>query len=232
MGNRSYLKYIKKYRYLLLTNLFLFSFFVWIALYIKLAALTDSPDREQRFQILVALFQDPFTRARPYVGLLTSISEILWCVIATICLVTVVTLWQLRCAHRCGSRFLRAAGIFISVLLLDEVLRVTLLLHALVGIPKAVLYLIYIGGAVAIAIRFGRYVLSATPYFLLMVTIALFLVSGITDALPLTGRGSLILLEDGTKLLGLTNLLVYFWQVSQANLSAAISPAIADSQRS
>ncbi|MEO1593556.1 MAG: hypothetical protein AAFU71_20040, partial [Cyanobacteria bacterium J06632_22] len=144
----------------------------------------------------------------------------------TLCLVTVVTLWRLRQHRRLGGRFLLTAGCFMGVLLLDEVLRITLLLNKLAGIPKLGMYLVYLLGAVAISVQLGRYVRQATPYPLLLITGGLFIVSAMADTLPLPGQGSLILLEDGTKLLGLVNLLAYFWQVSQTVLVEAINRAV------
>lgn len=215
----------QRYRYLLLANGLLLTFFVWIAIYVKVAALTNSPDREQRFRVLVGLFQDPFTRTRPYLGLLTSVSELLWCVVVTLCLTTIVTLWRLRQHRHVSGQFLQATGLFVMALLLDEVLRLTLLLNEVVGIPKIVMYLAYLSGAIAIALRFGRYIRQTTPYALLLIASGLFIISALADALPLIGRGSLILLEDGTKLLGLVNLLAYFWQVTQFSLVEALKKA-------
>ncbi len=215
----------QRYRYLLIANGLLLAFFVWIAIYVKVAALTNSPDREQRFRVLVGLFQDPFTRTRPYLGLLTSVSELLWCIVVVLCATTVMTLWRLRQHRHISSQFLQVTGVFVTALLLDEVLRLTLLLNAVVGIPKIMMYLAYLIGAVAISLRFGRYIRQTTPYALLLIAGGLFIISALADALPLIGRGSLILLEDGTKLLGLVNLLAYFWQVTQANLVTALEQA-------
>jgi hypothetical protein len=55
------------------------------------------------------------------------------------------------------------------------------------------------------------YIISQTPYFPLLLAFFLFGFSSAADIAPINNRGLHAMLEDGTKLIGLINLTVYFW---------------------
>lgn len=217
-------QWIARNRPVALVNLFVVSFFGGLAAYIKLADLQNAPSRKQRVQILTALFRDPFSRSQPYMGALTSLSEILLCLTATFCLATVVLLRRLgQGGSRTGRKFLLASGLLACLLLVDDIVRLTLLLETVLGLPKILMYGLYGVGILTVAYRFRRYVAEATPYPLILLALGAFFLSGIVDALPFAGHGSLILLEDAPKLIGLVNMAFYFWQVCQQNLDLALA---------
>ncbi|MEM8614303.1 MAG: hypothetical protein AAGF93_19960, partial [Cyanobacteria bacterium P01_H01_bin.105] len=86
--------------------------------------------------------------------------------------------------------------------------------------PKLFSYSLYVGIGVAIALHFRNTILQ-TPYRWLLLATGLMAISAIAEFLPIPGVGTPIMLEDGTKLLGLVNLTIYVWRLAQATF---ISP--------
>ena len=70
----------------------------------------------------------------------------------------------------------------------------------------------------AIALYFWRTIVT-TPYRLLLLASGLLIISAAADFLPISGIGTPIMLEDGTKLLGLVNLTLYIWRSAQQALT-------------
>ena len=158
---------------------------------------------------LANLFSDPFSSHYFYFGWLTGISEIIWCIAIAVCLFTCTLLPKF---HRSQIFFL-ASGLLMTLLYIDDRFRLTLILSAFFGTyfkVKAVIYLMY--GALLVA--YGKkfwYIISQTPYFPLLLAFFLFGFSSAADIAPINNRGLHAMLEDGTKLIGLINLTVYFW---------------------
>ncbi|MBD2744097.1 hypothetical protein [Coleofasciculus sp. FACHB-1120] len=162
------------------------------------------------------LFADPFSIRRPYYGLLTSVSEVLWCLSGTVCLFS-FTLLNTIYPNRKANLFVLCSAIGIFVLLADDLFRITLILRDVARIPKGVMYLVYGTGAIAYGLCFWRKLLS-TPYVLLIVASILFGISGLVDTLHIQGHGAPVMLEDGTKLLGILNIAFYFWHVCRQEI--------------
>ncbi|MGQ4648046.1 hypothetical protein [Lyngbya aestuarii] len=163
-----------------------------------------------RGDIVVSLFSDPFLDERPYIGTLSKLSEFLWCVAGTTCVCSFSLLNTTQPGKKINL-FLLYSAIGIAVLFLDDVLRIHLILKS-IGIPRLLVYLSYGTAAIFYGWSFRR-IISYTPYFLLFLAIVLFIISGLVDSLPIPGKGSRAMLEDGTRLLGVINLVLYFKQV-------------------
>ena len=179
---------------------------------------------ESKGRNIEQLFSDPFNRGIPYLGFLTGISEILWCAIITICLFTSV-LPQLR---HSAKRFLTASALLLTVLFFDDRFRLTLMvsaythdLHIAHKIVKFAIYALYGSLFMLYGIKFWRKI-RLTPYLPLVVSFLLFAFSSVTDMTPMPSQGAHAMLEDGSKLLGLINLALYFWHVCQLEVQQAL----------
>lgn len=184
---------------------------VILSLLIVLAAVAKFAPGYQG-KVIISLFEESFTRARPYEGLLTTVSEILWCIPTTISWF----MWLLiknKPSAKQFSKFMLASAIVMTVFLADDLFRLTLMAALYAKIPKLLAYLFYGGLVAAYVIHFFP-VLRKTPYFLLILTVVCLGFSGGIDLLHLTGQGLPVMLEDGSKLIGLLNLTLYFWYVS------------------
>ncbi|MEW5857887.1 MAG: hypothetical protein AB1861_10975 [Cyanobacteriota bacterium] len=187
--------------------------FLGMAVYVKLAGTYYGSDYYSRVKLIERLFAEPFRNDQPYLGLFTHFSGILWCIALTICLFSFTLLKRIRHSHK-GDPFILFSAIVLAIFLLDDVFRITLTLDLLVGIPKVVMYSLYGLGLITYIIVFWRRI-SSTPYILLLAGFGLFVISGMADLAHIRGKGTPVLLEDGTKLLGLVNIILYFWHVCE-----------------
>ncbi|MDJ0692452.1 MAG: hypothetical protein QNJ41_28680 [Xenococcaceae cyanobacterium MO_188.B32] len=156
------------------------------------------------------LFSDTFQIRTFYFGWFTAISEILWCIAIAICLFTTFLLPQVN--HRAKSFFL-ASSLLMTLLYFDDRFRLTLIIVVFFGAytkVKAIVYSIYGSLLILYGWKF-RQRISKTPYLPLLVSFFLFAFSSFIDITPMTSRGAHAMLEDGTKLIGLINLTLYFW---------------------
>ena len=164
-----------------------------------------------------SLFSDPFYFGIFYLGWLTSVSEIMWCTAISISLFTAILLTP---ANRRFGIFLFASALVMILLFLDDRFRLTLILCAFFGtckVVKSAVYLLY--GLVLISYAWlFRHTIKKTPYVPLLVSFCLFGFSSAIDIAPINSRGIHAMLEDGTKLIGLINLTIYFWWVCQQEL--------------
>ncbi len=173
------------------------------------------------------LFADPYTNSRfVYLGLLTNLSEVVWCIALAICLFSFGVVRSLRPGRPSDFFFLGTAFV-ISVLLLDDLQRVTLALAYGVGIPKFVSYLSYGLMFGLYFLIFRKYITRHTPYHLLLLTLFCFCISTVTDLLVsflhITNiEGPTSMLEDGSKLLGLLNLVLFCWKTGQQEIIQAV----------
>ena len=162
-------------------------------------------------QGLVNLFSDPFSSHYFYLGWLTGISEIIWCIAIAVCLFTCTLLPRFH--HR--QFFLLASGLFMTLLYIDDRFRLTLILSIFFNSylkVKAAIYLVYGSLLVAYSKKFWS-IITHTPYIPLLLAFFLFGFSSMADLAPVRNQGFHAMLEDGTKLIGLINLMVYFWYV-------------------
>ena len=164
-----------------------------------------------------SLYSDPFDNEIFYLGWLTSVSEIMWCTAIAICLFTALLLPRLN--RRFGI-FLYASASVMLLLFLDDRFRLTLILCNFFGscnVVKPAIYGLY--GIVLISYAWlFRHTIKKTPYIPLLVSFFLFGFSSAIDIAPINGRGINIMLEDGTKLIGLINLTIYFWWICQQEI--------------
>ncbi|MGF1539162.1 MAG: hypothetical protein ACFCU5_01720 [Pleurocapsa sp.] len=63
-----------------------------------------------------------------------------------------------------------------------------------------------------------RHTIKKTPYAPLVIPFGLFAFSSAIDITPMSSKGIHAMLEDGTKLIGLINLTIYFWYICQQEL--------------
>ncbi|MCC3410250.1 MULTISPECIES: hypothetical protein [unclassified Microcoleus] len=172
-----------------------------LSLYAKLNNQGDGVER---------LFSDPFNFWFPYEGLFTGISEVLWCIPVAICAFTFGLLRQKDPRSRSAIFFFFSA-LLLGVFFLDDRFRMTLILSQL-GISKKLIYLCYGSGVFLYGIKFWRYI-KTTPYLPLIAAFLLFAISRFEDIIDTRSLGAHAMLEDGTKLLALLNLAMYFWHV-------------------
>ena len=164
-----------------------------------------------------SLFSDPFYFGIFYLGWLTSISEIMWCTAIAISLFTALLLPRLN--RRFGI-FLYASALVMLLLFLDDRFRLTLILCAFFGTCKIVKLSVYgLYGLVLISYAWlFRHTIKKTPYIPLLLSFFLFGFSSAIDITPINSRGINAMLEDGTKLIGLINLTIYFWWICQQEI--------------
>ena len=164
-----------------------------------------------------SLFSDPFYVGIFYLGWFTSISEILWCSAISICLFSAILL---PASNRRFKIFLFASSLVMLLLFFDDRFRLTLILCAFFGTCKLVKLSVYsLYGVILIFYAwFFRQTIRQTPYIPLLVSFCLFGFSSAIDVTPISSRGIHAMLEDGTKLIGLINLTIYFWWICQQEI--------------
>ena len=165
-------------------------------------------------RVIITLFEESFAQKRPYQGILTEASEILWSLTAGI-------LWftfsYLKASRPPATQYIQKSMLFLCLLvtlfLLDDNFRITLMLSFYLKIPKVLIYAVYSIVSITYVLLFQRFILR-TPYLLLIVSISLLAISSLTDVIHPQGQGLPVMLEDGTKFIGLLNFLIYCWKVS------------------
>ena len=163
------------------------------------------------------LFSDPFYFGIFYLGWLTSISEILWCTTIAICFFSA---FLLPTSSRRFGIFLFASAVIMLLLFFDDRFRLTLILCVFFGTCKVVKLSVYtVYGALLISYAWlFRHTIKKTPYIPLLVSFCLFGFSSAIDITPISNRGIHAMLEDGSKLIGLINLTIYFWWICQQEI--------------
>lgn len=205
---------IKAHSTVILLNLAVILPFTLLTGYIKLSTFLNGYSagrtlrRSTGIELLITLFSEPYTL--PYDGILTEISEIVWCFPIALCFFTASLL-----RHQKLRQYLICLSILLTLLMIDDAFRITLILHVLLSVPKMVNYGLYVGFGIAIATYFHRTILQ-TPYRWLLLATGLMAISAIADFVPIPGIGTPIMLEDGTKLLGLVNLTIYVWRLARS----------------
>lgn len=212
---RSNIRFIKNNRLFQVSNLVVILLFLLIGLYAKLGG-------GDRGHSVETLFADFFTDTYPLYGFFTNVSEVLWCVALTICCFTYAILPGQTRQYHFLKRFMLFSSSLLGLLLLDDIFRLTLILKVFIGIPKLASYLVYGFSLVAYAIAFRRF-LASTPYLLLVFSALLLVISGLSDLLPIPGKGTPAMLEDGTKLLAVLNICIFFWTVCYGSIRRAFT---------
>ena len=121
--------------------------------------------------------------------------------------------------------FLFASSLVMLLLFFDDRFRLTLTLCVFFGTCKVVklsVYSLYGLGLISYA-WFFRYTIRQTPYVPLLVSFVLFGFSSAIDITPISSRGIHAMLEDGTKLVGLINMTIYFWWICHQEIKKNLS---------
>jgi hypothetical protein len=163
------------------------------------------------------LFSDPFYIGIFYLGWFTSISEIMWCTAIAICLFSAFLLPQ---SSRRFQIFLFGSALVMLLLFIDDRFRLTLILCVFFGTCQLVKFGVYLfyGSLLITYAWVFRYTIRQTPYIPLLISFCLFGFSSAIDITPISSRGIHAMLEDGTKLIGLINLTIYFWWICQQEI--------------
>lgn len=164
-------------------------------------------------RVIITLFEESFAQKRPYQGVLTGASEILWSLTAG---VLWFTFSYVKTKHPPFNQYIQKSMLFLCLLvtlfLLDDDFRLTLMLSFYFKVPKILIYGFYSALLITYILRFKRFLLK-TPYLLLAISISLLFLSSLADIMHPQGQGLPVMLEDGTKFMGLLNLLIYCWKV-------------------
>ena len=164
-----------------------------------------------------SLFSDPFYFGIFYLGWFTSVSEILWCTAIAICLFSA---FLLSTSNRSFGVFLFSSAVIMLLLFFDDRFRLTLILCVFFGTCKVVKLSVYAtyGTLLILYAWLFRHTIKKTPYIPLLVSFCLFGFSSAIDITPIGNRGIHAMLEDGSKLIGLINLTIYFWWICQREI--------------
>jgi hypothetical protein len=200
---------ITRFPLLAWSNIITIAFLSLLSIYAKV---------ERKGQGVENLFSDPFNVGVFYLGWLTGISEILWCVSITVCLFTVSLLPQL---NRRWKFFLLASALLMSWLYVDDRFRITLIICAFFGAYRKVKMAVYLTYGSLLLRYVWQYkdLIQQTPYIPLLIAFILFAFSSAIDITPMSSRGFHAMLEDGTKLIGLIDLTIYFWYICHQIIS-------------
>ncbi|MGD2183437.1 hypothetical protein [Lusitaniella coriacea] len=193
--------------------------FLGFTVYVKFG----SGENWRRAENVVRLFSDCFSREQPFSSYLNNFSEILWSLTVGFCLFCLALLRFFHPQRRINS-FLLYSTALIALLMLDDLFRFSLILALFLGVPKLLMYVLYGIAFLFLGFYFKRKVVS-TPYGILIAGLFLFVFSNTVDLLPLQGQATPVVLEEGSKLLGLLNLTYYYWSVcwSEATRSLTIN---------
>lgn len=170
------------------------------------------------------LTQDPTTVLEGpfYIGALSNLGNVLWTSAATVCLLSALALPSL--IDNGWRRYLLVSGVFTVVLLVDDLLLVhDEILPRYAGISGELYGVSYVVGMLAFLVGFRRRI-AQTNWPLLAAALACFGVSTVVDlgSSPLgeiMAPSFVILVEDGTKILGIGTWLAYFVSVSRQALA-------------
>jgi hypothetical protein len=197
-------------RLVLLLNGLLLLFFIVLAVYVRLFNQGDA---------LEALFSISYNNFRPYFGALTTTGNLMLCSAIAIYGFSAMLLQQL--ARKLDSFTLASAGI-LGMIMCDRIYRLSTTFDAIEGIPiKKLMYLFYGSVMLFYAWKFRRE-LVRTPYFLMLMAIALLMFAAIVDLLHLTGHGRPAMLEEGSTLLAMLNIAIYAWLVCKERVLSRV----------
>ena len=189
-------------------NILAFIFLSFLSIYAKV---------KSKGRGIEVLFSDPFDIGVFYLGWFTAVSETLWCAAIAICLFTAMLLPK---SSRKLTIFLAVSALVMTLLYLDDRFRLTLILTVIFGTYQGVKVMVYsVYGLLLLSYAWlFRYTIKRTPYIPLLIAFVLFGFSSAIDITPMSSKGIHAMLEDGSKLIGLINLTIYFWYVCQREI--------------
>lgn len=160
----------------------------------------------------------------PFLGILSQIGILFWCVSSSICLFCALIITQKHYIWQNLANFLQFFGLITLILLLDDLF----LLHEsifpqLLKIPEEFVYFCY-GISVLIGLIKFKKIIIQTEWTILLLSLIFFSFSLILDEIILLNYsvGLKILLEDGFKLLGIASWFCYFGLVCLKVAQSAI----------
>ncbi len=172
--------------------------------------------------LIQVLFDEPLSLKYPYRGFMVRASEILWGSVTVLFFYNFTQGLRLHSMRQRSRFFLLASGIIAFMFLVDDVFRVALILALFFQVPKVAIYFFYlvVVGTYSVFFHkeFKRY--NAIP---LIIAIVMFSLSALADLMHLEGQGLPAMLEDGSKLLGIANILLYTWNVCLDTVSQAFA---------
>ena len=165
----------------------------------------------QRYDLWIGnLMRDPNAVGHQpyYAGFFSQCGGLFWAAGATVCFGTRALLRRGGGGGRAAAFFL-AAGLLTLLLGVDDVFMIHEEAAPGWGLPERVVYLAYGLLTLAFLVGFSRYILTRTPYLLLLIALGCFATSVGLDSMHLT-RIDPFFLEDGAKLAGILSWLGYF----------------------
>ena len=167
-----------------------------------------------------------------YIGILANFGILMWTATAAICFFIAIFLPQL--VGKAWRDFFLVSGLLTLILLLDDLLRIhDEILPVYLGIKGDFIGIVYLGLVFLYLPRF-RGLIFQRPYGFLVMALGFFAFSAAADVATSVMKAVLstdnrLLLEDGTKLLGIANWLAYFAYVSASVVSEANLAALKSS---
>ena len=162
-----------------------------------------------------------FLDANVTMGALAHIGVLVWWGAGVAGLIGGFVLWRAGAREAAGA--LLAGGAITMVFAFDDLLRIHEGVAPTVGIPKRVMYGLYLAGTVAWLWAFRDYLLRRTEWLLLAAAFILLSFSVAVDVLFVERRRHL--LEDGAKFLGIATWALYFVRTSLAELATRMRAA-------
>lgn len=156
------------------------------------------------------LFMQAERRQSPGFGLFAQVFNVLWCG-ATV--LGWVNAWQQFCLLRRWNRFLLATALLMSLVLLDETLRLTTVLTVSYGVPKLAMVSFYATLFAAYGMTFWRSLRATRHAPVLLTAIGFLGLANGVDLLGTEGDAASAFAEGVPEVLGALNLLLFAWLV-------------------
>jgi len=154
-----------------------------------------------------------------YIGLLSNIGSIMWCLAAAISLFTAGYIWRIN-GRAQESSFLGVIGLITCLLMIDDLFLVhDVIFPVYFHIPEIAMYIFYVSIAILMYKYFALFIQHNTEYTILMLSILLTGISVIMDMNIFPGG---IDVEDTFKLFGITAYSYYCVVTSGRLLVASI----------
>ena len=163
--------------------------------------------------------RDPSASAgdSPFEGVISNLGALLWCATAAVCFFCFGVLRRTR-AREAARFFLFTGALTLALLIDDFFLMHEYVFPKLFGMSELVLFTGY-GLAVAFIIVKFRTFIQGTSFIFLLLALGFF---GLSLAIDLLTVGSLPIVEDGAKLLGIVSWLGYFVTAGVTSVNLAL----------
>jgi hypothetical protein len=161
--------------------------------------------------------------AEPYIGIVSNIGILFWCVTAVICLFSAAILVRYK-SQRTATIYLLCSGGISLLFLFDDLLMIhEAVIPNLLGISEKGVFLGYGGILFAYFVTFWRLIFATNPLFLGL-ALGFFGLSIMIDVLDLPGD-VIYMLEDSAKFTGIVNWCVYYTSAALTAVRRALAPA-------